>query len=435
MKQQILLSCILAACATGASAAPSSYMPIGPNIGYGDASNSNTIYSPLANPSYNAINQSDTNGYRVGLGAGFQIGVESHGLQGYADYFKNNIQSILDKTYTNPTNANNAKNQLQTNLNTYFSKYNQGNISVTGGVTIPLLIKSGSFSGGLSLDISRQAATKVNVVDNTNTDINVTATSNGSDYNLSVNNGAAAWNLSYKELTEVALGYGTNIISNNNATLSLGVTARYLSLLSNTKMVDFSQIVRENRGSRNKDTGDYLSNLNTGSSETAITADVGLNWIHKNYSIGLVGMNLTSPKFKTHNLSNASASTAFANYIESDFTLKPQYRVTGQINTESRHWTIAGSYDLAKANDLNNQDTQWWSASASFATNSAWYLPDVRLGLRGNMAGNKYTYTDVGLTFGILNLDVATTTTDFSGVIDKQKDAGLIASAGIEFDF
>ncbi|BBN58447.1 conjugal transfer protein TraF [Hydrogenovibrio marinus] len=435
MKKHVLLSCVLAACATGANAAPSSYMPIGPNITYGDASNSNTIYSPLANPAYNAINKSDTGGYRVGLGAGFQIGVESHGLQGYSDYFKDNIQSILDKTYTNSTDANNAKNQLQSNLNTYFSNYNNGNIAATAGVTIPLLIKSGSFSGGLSLDISKQAATKVNVVDNTSTAIVVTATPNGSNYDLSVNSGAAAWNLSYKELTEVALGYGTNIISNNNSTLSVGVTARYLSLLSNTKMVDFSQVVSDNSGSGSKDTGDYLSDLNTGSSETAITADVGINWIHENYSLGLVGMNLTSPKFKTHNLSTTSASTAFASYIESDFTLKPQYRVTGQINTASRHWTIAGSYDLAKANDLNNQDTQWWSASASYATNSAWYVPDVRLGMRGNLAGNKYTYTDVGLTFGFLNLDVATTTTDFSGVINKQKDAGLIASAGIEFDF
>ncbi|MBD3771943.1 MAG: conjugal transfer protein TraF, partial [Rhodobacterales bacterium] len=390
-------------------------------ITYGDASNTNTIYSPLANPAYNAIGKSDTEGYRVGLGAGFQVGVESHGLEGYSDYFKDNIQSILEKTYTNPTDANNAKNQLQSNLNTYFTNYNQGNIAATGGVTIPLLIKSGSFKGGLSLDVSKQVATKVNVVDNPTTAIAVTATLNTSgSYDLSVNPGAAAWNLSYKELTEFALGYGTDVFSNNNSTLSVGVSARYLSLLSNTKMIDFSQVVSDNSGTGSKDTGDYLSDLNSGSGETAITADIGVNWIHENYTIGFVGMNLTSPKFKTHDLSTASASTAFANYIESDFTLKPQYRITGQLNTESRHWTIAGSYDLVKANDLNNQDTQWWSASASYATNSAWYIPDVRVGLRGNMVGNKYTYTGVGLTFGFLNLDVATTTMDISGVSDKQ---------------
>ncbi|WP_024852218.1 conjugal transfer protein TraF [Hydrogenovibrio kuenenii] len=424
MKRQLLLSCILAACATGANAAPSSYMPIGPNITYGDASNSNTIYSPLANPSYNAINKSDTEGYRLGLGVNGQINYESKGLEGYSDYFKDKIQAVIDTN--NPALAG----TLQTNLNNYFTKYNGGHVAVQGGVTIPLLIKSGKLDGGISLDISKQYATQVNVVRKSN----VTVTTSGT--NFVVTPGSAGWNLSYRELTEMALGYGKNVFSKNGGTLSVGLTARYLTMLSNTKMLDFSTVVSDNNGSSSKDTGDYLSDLNTGSSSSAITADIGINWIHDNYSLGFVGMNLTSPTFKTHDLSTTATSTSFAGYYSSsDFQLKPQYRITGQLNTESRHWTLAGSYDLAKANDLNNQDTQWWSASASYATNSAWYVPDLRLGLRGNMAGNKNTYTDVGLTFGFLNLDVATTTTDFSGVIDKQKDSGLIASAGIEFDF
>ncbi len=96
---------------------------------------------------------------------------------------------------------------------------------------------------------------------------------------------------------------------------------------------------------------------------------------------------------------------------------------------------MAGSYDLNKANDLNNEDTQWWTTSVSYATNSAWYIPDVRLGLRGNMVGTEYTYGTAGLTFGFLTLDVASTTTDFSGISDKQKDAGAMASVGVEFDF
>lgn len=432
MKKQALLTCILAACATGANAAPSSYMPIGPNIAYGDASNSNTIYSPLANPSYNAINKSDTEGYRIGLGLNGQIGFVSKGLEGYSDYFDNNIQPILDKNYPTVAQLNQGVSDLQTSLDNYFNKYNGGHVAVQGGVTIPLLIKSGKLDGGISLDVSKQYATQVNVVKKSA----VKVYADTANQSPAVTAGSAGWNVSYRELTEMALGYGKNVFSKNGGTLSVGLTARYLTLLSNTKMLDFSKVVSDNTGSNSKNTGDYLSDLNSGSSESAITADIGVNWIHDNYSIGFVGMNLTSPTFKTHDLSTAKTSTNFAGYYSnSDFKLKPQYRITGQINTENRNWTIAGSYDLAKANDLNNQDTQWWSASASYATNSAWYIPDLRLGMRGNMAGNKNTYTDVGLTFGLLNLDVATTTTDFSGVIDKQKDAGLIASAGVEFDF
>lgn len=426
-RQATLLGCLLAAGA--AQAAPVSYAPIGPNIGYGDASNSNTIYSPMANPAYNAINKSDTEGYRVGLGANAQIGIESKGLEGYVDYFKNNVQPILDATYTPATIAQGVTD-LQNSLNTYFAKYEQGNIAVQGGVTIPLLIKSSHINGGLSLDISKQVGSNVNVIKPGTITVSPVGTSA-----LTVNAGAAGWNLNYKELTEFALGYGTNVYEKNGSALAIGVTARYLSMLSNTKVVDFKTVIDDNTGTTTKEASDYVKDMNTGTSETAMTADVGINWITDNYSLGMVGMNLTSPKFKTNNLSTAASTTNFSSYISSEYKLKPQYRVTGQLYTDSRHWTLAASYDLAKANDLNNQDTQWWSASASYATNSAWYAPDVRIGMRGNLVGNKYTYTGVGLTFGFLNLDVATTTTDLTGVADKQKDAGIMAAAGVEFDF
>ena len=82
MKKQALLGGILVAIASNSQAAPSSYGPIGPNIVYGDASNSNTIYSPLANPAYNALNKSDTEGYRFGLGNQCANSLELKGLEG-----------------------------------------------------------------------------------------------------------------------------------------------------------------------------------------------------------------------------------------------------------------------------------------------------------------------------------------------------------------
>ncbi|MBD3821154.1 MAG: conjugal transfer protein TraF [Thiotrichales bacterium] len=423
MKKQVLFGGILVAIASSSQAAPSSYGPIGPNITYGDASNTNTIYSPLANPAYNAIGKSDTEGYRFGLGINAQTALELKGLEGSTDYYDNNIKPYLNSN--NPADAT----TVATNLNSFFDKYNAGKVSNITSVTVPLLIKSGVWAGGISLDYSYTAASEATFIKKGT----ITTAATGTD--VSINSGAAALGINYKSLSEFALGYGTNIFKNNDSALSVGVTARYLSMLSNTKAIDFKAFVDDNLGSKDKSTNDYISDMSSGSSESAITADVGINWIHENYSIGLVGMNLTSPKFKIHNLSTTTSSADFASFIKSEFKLKPQYRVTGQINTASRHWTIAGSYDLVKANDLNDHDTQWWSASASYATNSAWYIPDVRVGVRGNMVGNKYTYTGVGLTFGFLNLDVATTTMDISGVSDKQKDAGAMASVGVEFDF
>jgi len=215
--------------------------------------------------------------------------------------------------------------------------------------------------------------------------------------------------------------------------LSVGVTARYLNLLSNAKAVDFSEIANDNLGNADKDTNDYIDDIDSGSSDSNITADIGLNWTAENYMVGLVGMNLTSPKFDVNDKSTGNANATFG--VDDEFELEPQFRVNAQWFSANREWTLAGSVDLKEANDLNDEATQWWSTTASYATNQAWYLPDVRVGLRGNMAGSGYTYGTFGVTLGFVTLDMAATTTDFSGVADDQEDAGVMASMGIEFDF
>ena len=403
------------------SAAPASYTPIGTNIGYGDSANPNSLYHALVNPANNNIHAADIEGARYGLGATAQIQLESDGLEGAETYLDDNIKQLLDD------NRFEDVDRLQTNVNQFMRHYDAGNISAIGGVTVPLVIKHEALGGGLSFDYTRQVGIKTDII--RRGDVSANYVNN----NLGIDAGDAAIGVHYKELSEFALGYGRTLYQQANGALSVGITARYIDILANSRAVDFSEIANDNVGGADKDTEDYIDDIETGPSDSNITADVGLHWTAEHYMLGLVGMNLTAPSFDVNDRSNNQINGTFG--IDDTFQLDPQFRASAQWFNASREWTLAGSFDLNEAHDLNNEPTQWWSTTASYATNQAWYLPDVRIGLRGNLAGSGYTYGTFGLTLGFVTLDMAATTTDFSGVADDQEDAGVMASMGIEFDF
>ncbi|MDR9498215.1 MAG: conjugal transfer protein TraF [Hydrogenovibrio sp.] len=407
--------------ASAALAAPSSYTPIGTNIGYGDSSNPNSLYSALANPANNDLNVADTKGARYGLGATFQMQAETEDLEGAVDFLDDRIKPYLD------SNTAGDVTDLQNETNAFLTEYDRGNFSAIGGVTVPLVVKHNTLGGGLSFDYTRQMAAKGEIIKRSNVNASYTGG------NLGIDSGDAALAVHYKELNEFALGYGRTVLRQGKSHLSVGVTARYIDILSNAKAVDFSEIADDNLGNADKDTNDYIDDIDSGSSDSNITADIGVNWTAENYMVGLIGMNLTSPKFDVNDKSIGNANATFG--VDDEFELEPQFRVNAQWFSADREWTLAGSVDLKEANDLNDEATQWWSTTASYATNQAWYIPDVRMGLRGNMAGSSYTYGTFGLTMGFWTVDLASTTTDFSGIADDQEDGGVMFSTGVEFDF
>ncbi|GAB6035114.1 conjugal transfer protein TraF [Galenea microaerophila] len=423
-----LMAALVSSLAFNAQAAPNEYTPIGPNISYGNDSNPNTIYSTVANPANNAIGVSDTKGYRYGLGANVQLDVTLKDLEGSKDYWDDKIVP-----YIQSNNSNDAP-ILQNRVNDFLSKYNHGQANIIVGGTVPLLIKNSFLKGGLTFDYTRQIATQVMIINGPSP---VTATPSGSGNSITINEKAAAVHLAYNQLDEFALSYGRDLFSNDQGKLSVGVTARYLTLTNNQANVDLKTIVDDN-ASGTKDFNEYLSDIdNSSKSDSNYTANIGINWQGENYKLSFIGLNLSEPTFKVNNRTNVISPTYtyFSSQIDAKFKLKSQYRIAGRLNTQNEHWTLSASYDLNKANDLNNQDVQFWDIAAAYATNSAWYIPDVRLGVRGNLVGTKYNYMNAGLTFGFLNIDLSTTTLDFSGVADNQKDAGVMASVGVEFDF
>ncbi|WP_157760742.1 conjugal transfer protein TraF [Hydrogenovibrio halophilus] len=423
--QKTLITAMMAAISTSAVAAPNGG-PLGTNIGYGDSSNSNTIYGPIANPSHNALNVSDTDGYRVGFGISGNISMKSNGLEGSEDYIDTKIDGILDKSTYDPQDAT----DLAEAINDFTKKYDEGSLSVSGGVTVPILVKHDVMGGGISFDYSRQYAVKAQM----HREGNVAATYVDAD-EITVTKKGAGMAFHYKEVDEFALGYGREAYYLNknkwyDGVLNVGVSARYINMTASATAIDFGQYTEDNLKNNNQDADDYLDNIENGASDSNITADIGVDWTADNFMVSLAGKNLTSPTFDVDD-----QSTGYNFGIDDEYTMEPRFTMGGQWYSNNRNWTLAGSIDLNEANDLNDNDTQWWSASASYATNSAWYIPDARIGMRGNMSEDGYNYVTAGLTLGMLTMDVATTTTDFSGVSDNQEDEGVMASVGLEFDF
>ncbi len=188
------------------------------------------------------------------------------------------------------------------------------------------MVKHSFLGGGLSFDYTRQVGAKGYVIKQND----VSAYDNGG--NLAISSGDAALGVGYKQLDEFAVSYGFDVLKSDSGALSLGITARYLNLMSNVKLVDFSEIADDNLGNSSKNTDDYIKDIDSGSSDSNFTADIGLNWTGQNYMIGVVGMNLTSPKFDINNKSAAATSASFSSYIDSKFELKPQYRIGAQIS-------------------------------------------------------------------------------------------------------
>ncbi len=394
--------------------------PLGPNIGYGDSSNTNTVYYTLTNPAYNAFEENPNVERRdFGFGLNMQVGAELNGLKGMSTYFDDKIVKI-SKDIT-PANVVGRITQLQNNLTNFFETYDGGALDVIASVNAPLIINNDVLGGGLTFDYNRQIASNIMILDGPN---DVQASQD--DKRLTINKGTGAIGFTYRDLTEVSFGYGRSVYKKKDKRLTVGVSVRSLNLFANQQNIDFQKILKNKKIKLDDD-------IKKGKVETQTTFDVGLNATGSNYAVGLLLANLNEPVFKIKNLTDKQYTEFYAK-VEKEFKLKKQARLAMKVFSKSQKWTLGLSADLIKTNDLMNNEVQWASANISYASD-AWYMPEIRFGVRNNLAGNKFSYKTLGLTIGFLNIDVATTEIDFSSKLKNQEDMGAMVAIAIEFDF
>ena len=427
--------------------AASNAVPIGSNLGYGAASNNNTLFSMSNNPAWVSGNLHEENNYGFGLTVG--AGVKQAGIDELSNTFDDKVSPILDNMGGGGLSALANATQLQTEMNSLIldirdNFYLQADLNFS----LPVLIARNAI-GGLGFEISGLGSVRTEILSSdspfalNNTYLLANPTASSSDI---IDNGLIIQSALYTKTalaTEAAITYGNQFYQDQYGQLSVGIRAKLMQAKLFKSVISFADFL--------KNDGEIDTDTEASDSASNIGLDIGVQWFAENYMAGLTIMNLNSPSFDYNQLGKIGTTPEeiqqglienfYSNQIDLNetVTLSPQARLEGTLFSESRNWSLGGSLDLNPANDYVNQQYQWATISAAYATQggSSWIyylIPDLRLGYRKNLVGDEISYITPGLSWGPLNLDLGfTSLDDLSGGSDTPD--GIMLNLGLEVHF
>jgi hypothetical protein len=414
-------------------------------LGYGDAGNNHTLFSNFKNPAF--LGGDDTS-RQWGLGLSIGIDAEYKDVTGVGDNFTT-LQNSLDGINTklqSPTGylqdvindgfnpitdeagtvleiQTRATNDTVDAINTFFTANENLQITTKASSSIPLVIQTTGY-GGFMLAASVTTGGTTYLIRNGEADADViindplnpaTAT-----FQAQTNAGMA---FNAFQMTEISASYSMDLnryIKPTSGQINLGLRAKMMNAAFNQYVVDFDDAV--NSGDEFGDqVSDGLSEA-TNFDETSSTfgLDIGVQYIAKNYLVGLTVENINSPSFDYTLINN----TAFDALLVKDITFEPKARIEAATYSQNRRWTFAGFADLTKTMDITGLETQKAGVAASYASDK-WLLPDIRFGYTNESAGNKMSRIHGGITVGFLSLDVAANSFEFGEDVENSLAANL----------
>ncbi len=228
-------------------------------------------------------------------------------------------------------------------------------------------------------------------------------------------------------LTDISAGYSNLAWTTDHGNLFIGVEGHVYLMQLSRYSVRFGDIT---------DSDELFQEIRDANfdSDTRLGVDLGALWVANNYQLGIQVANLNEPTFEfpTVNL-EPYRSVSIINFLQQDRTYKmdSQVRLEGAIYTTNRRWTVYAGVDVDPATDPLGDDYQWATLSAAYIDEDSW-LPNIRVGLRENLAGTRMRYISAGVTlFKVVNVDLASA---FESVkIDGDElPQGLMASVGFQ---
>lgn len=159
---------------------------------------------------------------------------------------------------------------------------------------------------------------------------------------------------------------------------------------------------------------------------SAVGLDLGAMWSAANYQLGMSLYNVNGPKLRypspldDPNLANRQAAQALAAAgkigLEDSVSLKPHLVLEGSLFSDSKRWLLQGSLAMNQTTDFVGDPQKNLTLSASYNAEQyeqGWLnyvLPCVRLGYRRNLVGSQLSTVGLGLSWGVVNLDLSTST-------------------------
>jgi len=143
---------------------------------------------------------------------------------------------------------------------------------------------------------------------------------------------------------------------------------------------------------------------------------------------------VNEPRFEFPDINlDPYTSDEIISWLQQDrtYTMDRQLRLEGSVFTDNRRWAAHAGLDVDPAVDPLGDEYQWLTLSVGYV-NETWWAPNIRFGLRENLAGTRRRYASIGATlFNVVNLDLASAfdTVEIDG---QDLPQGLMVSLGFQ---
>ena len=170
------------------------------------------------------------------------------------------------------------------------------------------------------------------------------------------------------------------------------------------------------------------------SNDNRLGVDLGVLWVSERYSLGAQLININQPTFEFNDLDlTPYRNEGIIGFLVRDKTyqMDTQLKLEGSLFSRDRRWGVHLGLDANKASDPLGDDFQWATLSAGLQTKK-WWAPDLRIGVRQNLAGTELGYLSAGATlFRYFNLDISSAL-DTTKINGTELPRGLMLSLGFE---
>lgn len=233
------------------------------------------------------------------------------------------------------------------------------------------------------------------------------------------------------QTTELNLGYSRESWSNTSGSLFLGAEAKlYLMRLSRFS-ARFGDITDSEELFDAIDNADFQNDQGFG-------LDLGALWVSGNYQLGVQWTNINEPEFEYPAVDVSSyTDPEIIEDIQRDqfYQMDSQVKVEASVFTQNRRWSAHLGFDANAATDPLGDDYQWATLSAAWTRPDSFWLPNLRVGWRQNLAGTELGFVSVGATmFRYINLDISSAL-DTVKISGTELPQGLMGSIGFHVNW
>jgi hypothetical protein len=160
-------------------------------------------------------------------------------------------------------------------------------------------------------------------------------------------------------------------------------------------------------------------------------------WVADNYQLGAQLTNLNEPDFRFPQIDTSPFKNAsIIRRIEEGriYKMERQLKLEASLFSRDRKWSWHLGLDANATSDPVGDEFQWLTLSGGVDTGS-WWLPNVRLGYRQNLAGTEKGYASLGMTlFKYVNIDLASSL-GVTKIDGRKLPEGLMFSMGFQIEW